>query len=603
MRMGKKELRGFFKSLGFSQFEFNEENTKLQMKRLKNMDVVSIIYCILGTISSVLIFGNSYEDSVMEYLPLFISSVVTFGIAYVWCKSEGGKSLKSRKVKMVVGTIILTISLMLFIAWGNYQMHFEHVTGREITCLVWMIVLVILAATFTVLPCISFPLLLLSYIFTVTQMKILCGVIKDQYLFYNLSFYIIAIGFLVIEKYILGLKKFLLDKSQKEAFEDKERFMVSITHEMRTPLNAVLGKNQIIFNETKEENTRMLSREIKASGKLLLGFIGDILDLSKLESGKMSINPVSYKSSTVSYEIADIMRSEAVGKGLGFKLEVSENLPSGLYGDDTKIRQVIMNLVSNAIKYTKEGSVTLRIWFSYNNKPEKKGLLNVMVIDTGIGIKEEDLPKLTRAFSRLDDANTRNIQGTGLGLAISASILQLMGSELKVESTYEIGSTFSFSVEQLVTDESSLRENDPKIIERRTKAFSAPLARVLVVDDNNVNFSVCAGLMKYYKIVPKHAESGEECLELLKERDFDLVFLDHMMPGLSGIETLERIKKELPEAYDLTPIIALTANDNDSASYNYKELGFSDYLGKPIDAEKLYELLDKYIDDAIKEYE
>jgi CheY-like chemotaxis protein len=254
-----------------------------------------------------------------------------------------------------------------------------------------------------------------------------------------------------------------------------------------------------------------------------------------------------------------------------------------------------MNLVSNAIKYTREGSVTLRMWFDNIDPDDKIGQLHVAVIDTGIGIKEEDLPKLKKAFMRLDSENNRNVEGTGLGLAISSSLLQLMGSELKVDSVYEIGSTFSFTVEQMVTDARSLRKFYKETDDSGIKRFDASLAKVLVVDDNKVNFSVCKGLMKYYGLVPDYAESGEKALKMIKTGDYDLIFIDHLMPEMSGLDVLNHIKEDYPEVYEKTPIVALTANENQDSEEEYKGHGFTDYLGKPIDEQKLHDILDKYI--------
>jgi CheY-like chemotaxis protein/anti-sigma regulatory factor (Ser/Thr protein kinase) len=269
-------------------------------------------------------------------------------------------------------------------------------------------------------------------------------------------------------------------------------------------------------------------------------------------------------------------------------------MPAGLYGDDVRIRQIIMNLLSNAIKYTKEGSVSLRMDFNYSDLDKKTGYLNVGVIDTGIGIKKEDIPKLAKAFSRVDEERNRNIKGTGLGLAITSSLLNLMGSKLQIESTYGLGSTFFFSVWQTVTDATPLKEKEFSK-EANKEKFVATTADVLVVDDNKVNFAVCKGLMKYYGFTPDFASGGKECLKMIQEKKYDIIFLDHQMPEMNGIETLEKIKELYPNIYKDTPVVALTANESAHSKSEYLGYGFRDYLSKPIDADRLHNILGTYL--------
>ena len=493
------------------------------------------------------------------------------------------------------GECVYFISCFLYIAWGNLSLGITYRVIERFDIVVWIVIYLIVAGMATMMPFQVILVNLASFGTTIIQIYRLSGKAPDRFVVYHVSMFVFFISFIMIEKYQYSLKSFKRLKSIEEQRADRESFLVNMTHEMRTPLNAVLGKNNIIINDTKEQETLKLSKEINTSGKIILAMINDILDLSKMEAGKMTINPVNYSPSVISYEVADIMRSDAVAKGLGFKLEVSSNVPAGLYGDDVRIRQVIMNLVSNAIKYTREGSVTLRMWFDNIDPNDKIGQLHVAVIDTGIGIKEEDLPKLKKAFMRLDSENNRNVEGTGLGLAISSSLLQLMGSELKVDSVYEIGSTFSFTVEQMVTDARSLRKFYKETDDSGIKRFDASLAKVLVVDDNKVNFSVCKGLMKYYGFVPDYAESGEKALKMIKAGDYDLIFIDHLMPEMSGLDVLNHIKEDYPEVYEKTPIVALTANENHDSEEEYKGHGFTDYLGKLIDEQKLHDILDKYI--------
>ena len=572
---------------------FREECVTQQIVAVRRISILAMLYACLAPFILYWFVTGSIKYLATQYAALAIVSVTCLFLIFL--SNHLKKFCENPRMRTNFCEGIYFGTCFLYIAWGNLSLGITYRETGEFDIVVWIVIYLIVAAMATMMPFQVLIINVLALIATLVQIHRLSGRIADRAVIYHVVMYTIFISYIMIEKYHYALKSFLHLKAIEEQRADREHFLVSMTHEMRTPLNAVLGKNSVIINDTKEEETLKLSKEISTSGKVILSMINDILDLSKMEAGKMTINPVRYSTATISYEVADIMRSDAVAKGLGFKLEVSENVPAELYGDDVRIRQVIINLVSNAIKYTREGSVTLRIWFSYLKPAKKKGMLNVSVLDTGIGIKEEDLPKLKKAFSRLDPEVNRNVEGTGLGLAICSSILKLMGSELTVESMYEIGSTFSFSVEQEVTDERSLRKTIKEGEERKVPYFRAPNARVLVVDDNRVNLSVCKGLMKYYGFTPDFAESGAKCLELLKTGDYDLIFIDHLMPEMSGIDTLRCIKEDFPEKYARTPIIALTANEDESSEESYKNAGFTAYLPKPIDEMKLNEILNKYI--------
>lgn len=572
---------------------YRDECVAQQIVAVKRISILAMLYSVIAPLLLYWFVTGTFKYMVAQYSALAIVSVTCLFLIYLSNHLKRYKDNPRRHTNFCEGIFFWTC--FLYIAWGNLSLGVAYRQTGTMDIVVWIVIYLIVAGMSTMMPFQVLIINTLALIATLMQIHRLSGKVADRNVIYHVVVYTIFISYIMIEKYHYAINGFMRLKAIEEQRADRERFLVSMTHEMRTPLNAVLGKNSVIINDTKEEETLKLSKEISTSGKVILSMINDILDLSKMEAGKMTINPVNYSAATISYEVADIMRSDAVAKGLGFKLEVSENVPAELYGDDVRIRQVIINLVSNAIKYTREGSVTLRIWFSYLKPAEKKGMLNVSVLDTGIGIKEEDLPKLKKAFSRLDPEVNRNVEGTGLGLAICSSILKLMGSELTVESKYEIGSTFSFSVEQEVTDERSLRKTIKEGAERKVPYFRAPNAKVLVVDDNKVNLSVCKGLMKYYGFTPDLAESGAKCLELLKTEDYDLIFIDHLMPEMNGIDTLRRIKEDFPEKYARTPIVALTANEDETSETSYKEAGFTAYLSKPIDEMKLNEILNKYI--------
>lgn len=399
-----------------------------------------------------------------------------------------------------------------------------------------------------------------------------------------------------------------LDKARQEAIKAskaKSEFLSNMSHEIRTPINAVLGMNEMIMRESSEKQIVEYAANIQSSGRTLLSIINDILDFSKIESGKMEIVPVSYDVSSLVNDIVNMIRIRAEKKKLRFIYEIDENIPSMLYGDDVRIRQVITNILTNAVKYTPEGYVRLRM--NVVNIENDILRLEVSVTDTGIGIKEEDMDKLFASFQRLDQEKNRSIEGTGLGMSIVQRLLDMMGSELKVSSVYGSGSTFSFEIEQKIVKPEPIGD-----FEQRFKAATAehtsdtvvriaPKARVLVVDDNETNLLVAKSLLKRTKVNLDTAPSGAKCIELLKNNRYDIVFLDHMMPEMDGIETLKKIKEENLAAD--TCFIALTANAIHGARQTYLDAGFDDYLSKPFTGMDIEKCLFGHISPSLCEEE
>ncbi|MGN1176878.1 MAG: ATP-binding protein, partial [Roseburia sp.] len=375
-----------------------------------------------------------------------------------------------------------------------------------------------------------------------------------------------------------GVNRELQEAADKaiSAGKAKNDFLANMSHEIRTPINAVLGMNEMIMRESDEENIVEYAANIQSSGRTLLSIINDILDFSKIESGKMEIVPVSYDVSSLVYDLVNMVRIRAEKKNLRFIHEIDESIPSVLYGDDVRIRQVITNILTNAVKYTPEGYVRLRMKVLHTEGDILK--LEVSVTDTGIGIKEEDMDKLFVSFQRLDQEKNRSIEGTGLGMSIVQRLLDMMGSELNVSSVYGSGSTFSFELEQRIVKAEPIGDFEQRFRMAATEHTSdgvvriAPGARVLVVDDNDTNLLVAKSLLKRTKVKLHTATSGAKCLELLRSNSYDIVFLDHMMPEMDGIETLTKIKEE-----NLAPntcFIALTANAIHGARQSYLDAGF-----------------------------
>ena len=385
------------------------------------------------------------------------------------------------------------------------------------------------------------------------------------------------------------------------ANEAKSAFLSNMSHEIRTPINAILGMNEMILRESDDKQIVYYSENIRTAGKNLLGLINDILDFSKIEEGKLEINPAEYDLSATISDLVNMVHLRAEKKGLLFKLEIDNNTPKLLVGDELRVKQVITNLLTNAVKYTEKGSVLLKVGYEKTGDADDAVLLKVSVKDTGIGIKEEDIAKLFSKFERIEESRNRNIEGTGLGMNITSNLLELMGSELDVESVYGEGSCFSFELKQKVKDwtpigdyEASYREHlESK--ERYKERFIAPDARILVVDDNPMNLIVFKSLVKLLGMRVDTANDGIEGVKLSGENRYDMLFLDHMMPVKDGIETLHDIKEDEENPNSTVPAVCLTANAISGAREKYLEAGFDDYLSKPIDSEELEEMLVRYL--------
>ncbi len=379
------------------------------------------------------------------------------------------------------------------------------------------------------------------------------------------------------------------------ANEAKGRFLANMSHEIRTPINAVLGMDAMILRETTESQIKEYALDIQNAGQSLLALINDILDLSKIESGKLEILEEEYDFSSLIHDIINMISMKAENKGLDVHLSIDEKLPSRLWGDDVRIRQVLVNLMNNAVKYTEKGSVTLTV--SKNPSSEMEQIsLTFQVKDTGIGIKEEDIPKLFAEFERIEEQRNRNIEGTGLGMSITTQLLDLMGSRLQVESVYGEGSNFHFTLEQKIIDAEPIGNLEERV-RRQANEYSyqamltAPDAHLLVVDDNAMNRRVFRNLLKETQVQIDEAGGGMECLKMAQEKHYDLIFLDHMMPDMDGIETLHRLQADADSPCQSVPVIALTANAISGAKEMYLNEGFHSFLSKPVNPEKLEKLL------------
>ena len=395
------------------------------------------------------------------------------------------------------------------------------------------------------------------------------------------------------------------DKMQKAADtaiaagNAKSRFLAQMSHEIRTPINAVLGMNEMILRGTNDVHILDYAANIQNAGRTLLSLINSILDFSKIEEGKMEIVSVVYDTSSFITGIVSSISERARGKGLEFIVDVDASLPSQLTGDDLRLAQIIMNLLTNAVKYTERGFVCFRL---HSGKRQDDLIeISASIEDSGIGIKKEDMARLFESFERLDEVRNHNIEGTGLGMSIVTGLLKMMDSHLTVESEYGKGSIFSFTVMQKIADETPIGDSLSHHEHHREtvkESLYAPLARILIVDDNDINMKVARNLLSLFAITPDEATSGFEAIDKIRHNDYNLIFLDHMMPKMDGIETLKELKKE-QLLKDDTRVVVLTANAVIGARELYLTAGFDDYLSKPIDVDKLESMLKKYLPPSL----
>ena len=397
---------------------------------------------------------------------------------------------------------------------------------------------------------------------------------------------------------MLRLVEAMCDEA-KLATKSKSAFLSNMSHEIRTPINAVLGMNEMILRECEDEKILSYAVNIRSAGKTLLFLINDILDMTKIESGRMDIVPTEYDVTDVIIDLWNIIYLRAKEKGLKVTFVLDETMPRKLFGDDVRITQIATNLLTNAVKYTPIGNIELHA--TYKKTGEDSMDLIISVKDTGIGIRQEDMGKLFESFQRLDEEKNRHIEGTGLGMNITKSLLSLMKGDIEVESEYQKGSTFTVTIPQKILSSEPTGDFEHVLgghksgAEKRPESFEAPEAKVLVVDDKHLNLEVFEALLKRTKVNVVTADSGRKCLELVKKEPFHIIFMDHLMPEMDGVETLREIKKLKDFPNEKTPVIVLTANAVSGAKEFYLKEGFADFLAKPIDTHLLEQMIASYL--------
>ena len=378
----------------------------------------------------------------------------------------------------------------------------------------------------------------------------------------------------------------------------KSDFLASMSHEIRTPINAIMGMNEFVLRETDQESVRDYARDINSASENLLRVVNDILDFSKIESGKLEIINDEYDLGELIYDVTSLVNMRAEDKGLKLGISIDESLPTKLYGDDKRVREVITNILNNAVKYTDEGFVKLAI---NGERHDRTMVLNIVIEDSGQGIMQEDLDKIFYGFSQVNVKKNKNVEGTGLGLSITKQLVELMDGTISVESEFSKGSVFVVKLpQQIVSDE---KMGDYHLHRHASSGKAAEESRmielsdveVLVVDDTALNLKVISKFLGELKASVTCATSGEQMLKLVTENRYDIILLDHMMPNMDGIETLEASKALGNNLCKDVPVVALTANAILGAKEMYIEAGFDDYLSKPIKMSDLSDLLVKYI--------
>jgi len=600
---------------------------------------LSIILCLfLAAISVVLIFGGWYIGFRNEgRLSVRILGIGVFLVS-IWllCESMGFQFLfNSVYIDGIIEYMISTVVPIPFLIYLNILQKRRYEKAYNISawiCVIDYFVTAFLHHTYILdyeqtRAFINFVIIAIFVEIIVTMiMDFYKGYLKDYIAIYwgLLGFIVfvimevVALGvsdgsshgeFVLVGLYVLLMAAVIHSSNEIKDYENerqraidssmlKTNFLTNMSHEIRTPINTIIGMNEMIIRETNDDKIYAYSEKIKNSSDLLLGIISDILNLSKIEAGKLELLHNKYKSAIVIDSIKQVLIERTGSKNLTYDIEIDENIPREMEGDDIRIRQIANNLISNATKYTPEGNVTINI--SGYEISEKEFEIVFKITDTGIGIKNEDLTHLFDTFSRFDEIKNKHIQGTGLGLAITKNLIDLMQGSICIDSVYGSGSSFTVRIPQKIVDKTPIGkdweiEGKDLVKSAYSAKFTAPEARILAVDDNESNLMVITQFLKKTKVRVETVTKGIEAIKMCNRKKYDLILLDHMMPEMDGIEVMSHIKEDDNGANKDTPVIILTANAISGCKEEYLSLGFTDYLSKPINPVKFEEMVENYL--------
>ncbi len=569
------------------------DQLNIQQKLLNLILCISLVGGLLSMIVTQFL-GYSVEGNVMTMI------LVGVGVLCLWLSLKGKVTLSATLVVIVADMIVFPAT---FLFNG----------GMDSGMVIWLLL------------GLTFPWLVLTgwlcYVMYILNLIMIVGTIYFAFYHpeYVKSFYspfmatTDMVQCLTLVSIIIGVvfkfQNYVFNKQRKEllnqeknlisANQAKSDFLANMSHEIRTPINAMLGMNEMILRESEDESVNEYATNIQSAGNTLLALVNDILDFSKIESGKMEILPDEYCVFSLINDSYNMIHMRATEKNLTLVVKNNPMLPSKLYGDEIRVRQVINNLLTNAVKYTPTGSVTLMI--DFEKKDDASIVLVVSVQDTGMGIKPHDQLKLFESFQRIEEKKNRTIEGTGLGLTITKQLLDLMHGEISLKSEYGRGSIFTVKIPQGVVSDEPMGNFEDKYdnqVSEKTRyheSFQAPEARILVVDDVAMNLEVIRALLKKTKVQMDLVTSGRQCLSMIRKKKYHIIFMDHMMPEMDGIETLERMRQIPEHCNQDTPVVALTANAVSGADKEYLAKGFKDYLSKPVRSNELEEMVLKYI--------
>ena len=587
------KIRAFMQSLFSKDLDLHERQVRM---------VFVLAFC-----ASIIGMGRTLVGADRIVLIALIAMCIVSGVALKMTVND--HKTKSASWLLVIATNVILMPLVYVFSSGVES-------GTPIWFVLGLVYVFILfkGKDFVIALSVSIAAYFITYFITYTRPDILASAPSRFYTYGDSFVTLICISCFIgiflkgqITAYE-GERKFI--EKQKEEIEQiarsKDTFFANMSHEIRTPINTIIGLNEMTLREDISDEIAENAINIQNASKMLLTTINDILDLSKLESGKMEIVMTQYEVSSIFSDLVNLIWIRAQQKELEFKVDIDPEIPSMLYGDDVRLRQVITNLLTNAVKYTETGSVTL------SAKGERVQpdviLLRISVEDTGKGMRKESMENLFDSFKRVDESDNRNIEGTGLGLAISKQLIEMMGGKIAVDSVYHKGSVFTIEIEQHIVNPNPIGIIDfaaQKQISNRTKykqRFMAPDARILVVDDNDMNRMVAIKLLRGTKVKVDTAGSGKECLKKTAENAYHVILMDHMMPDMDGEETLKAVRVQAKGFCQKTPVIALTANVMSNAEQIYRDMGFDSYLAKPVNSALLENSLLKYLPQQLIEF-